>query len=369
MPDKKRQRFGDWLERHPAFKVELDEFAPLAGGQSSILFRFTCVGRPGAYVIRMEPRGNQIFLAPDIVREFRIADGLAQAGISVATPLAVETDEAILGAPFMVMAEVDGRAPLGRPSMHLAGLLPELSASQRARLTVNAIDALASVHEADWRVTHPFLGDGLGGERGLDRYLDHLSRWYDWTTQGRVFPVTDAALAYLNGNRANLTDTPDVLLWGDARPGNILFAADQSVAAVLDWEAALIGPRGLDLGYWLMMDRFHAEAIGIARSPGWPSEAETIKRYTARSGLTVPDLDYFIVMGAFFMATTMIRAADMGMASGKFAPGTRFGSDNTATQIIAAQLGLPIPPLSPDFIAHRPTAARRGCRSGWRGCH
>jgi aminoglycoside phosphotransferase (APT) family kinase protein len=122
---------------------------------------------------------------------------------------------------------------------------------------------------------------------------------------------------------------------------------------VLDWEAALIGPRGLDLGYWLMMDRFHAEAIGVTRSQGWPTEAETIARYAASADMSIPDLDYFIVMGAFFMATTMIRAADMGVASGKFAPGTRFGSDNTATQIIAEQLGLPIPPLSPDFITHR----------------
>jgi aminoglycoside phosphotransferase (APT) family kinase protein len=357
MPDSQRARFGEWLKRHPAFNAELGEFAPLAGGQSSTLFCFTCTDRPGAFVIRMEPRGNQIFLAPDIVREFRIAEGLAQAGVTVAAPIAVETDEAILGAPFMVMAEVHGCAPLGRPSMHLAGLLPELSAAERTQLAENAVDALASVHAADWRNTHAFLADEQGGEHGLDCYLDHLSRWYDWTTQGRMFPVTDAALAYLKGNRASLTDSPDVLLWGDARPGNILFAADQSVAAVLDWEAALIGPRGLDLGYWLMMDRFHAEAIGVERLPGWPGEAETIARYADASGLAVPDLDYFIVMGAFFMATTMIRAADMGMASGKFAPGTRFGNDNTATQIIAEQLGLPIPPLSPDFIAHRGLAA------------
>jgi aminoglycoside phosphotransferase (APT) family kinase protein len=151
MPESQRARFGDWLRRHPAFKQDLDEFAPLAGGQSSTLFRFTCADRPDAFVIRMEPRGHQIFLAPDIVREFRIAEGLAQAGIPVATPVAVETDAAILGAPFMVMAEVRGRAPLGRPSMHLAGLLPELSAAERRLLANNALDALASVHAADWR--------------------------------------------------------------------------------------------------------------------------------------------------------------------------------------------------------------------------
>lgn len=360
MPDGQRARLGAWLRRHPAFTAELADFAPLAGGQSSTLFRFTCTAMPGAFVIRMEPRGRQIFLAPDIVREFRIAEGLAQAGLTAAPLVAVETDPGILGAPFMVMAEVAGRAPLGRPSLHLAGLLPELSAPQRRQLANAAIDALAGVHGADWRTTHSFLADELGGQRGLDRHLDHLSRWYEWTVKGREFAVTDRALDFLKRGRAGLTDTPDVLLWGDARVGNILFGQDQAVAALLDWEAALIGPRGLDLGYWLMMDRFHAEAIGVERLPGWPSETETIARYSASAGLTVPDLDYYIVMGAFFMATTMIRAADMGENSGKFAPGTRFGRDNTATQIIAERLGLPVPPLSPDFIAHRglPSGAR-----------
>lgn len=353
MPEQQRQRFEDWLRRHPAFNAELAEFAPLPGGQSSTLFRFTCRDRPGAFVIRMEPSGRQIFLAPDITREFRIAEGLAKAAIPVAPPVAVERDAAVLGAPFMVMGEVTGRAPLGRPSMHVAGMLPDLSAERRKRLAGNAISALASIHAIDWRAAHAFLVDRVGEERGIDRYLVHLSSWYEWTVQGRTHPLTDAALAYLKAERANLVDSPDVLLWGDARPGNILFASDQSVAAVLDWEAALIGPRGLDLGYWLMMDRFHAEAIGVERLPGWPDEAETITRYNASAGAVVPDLDYFIIMGAFFMATTMIRAADMGIASGKFAPNTRFGSDNTATQIIGEMLGLPVPPLSADFIAHR----------------
>lgn len=353
MLEGQRARFGGWLERHPAFGAALDGFAPLSGGQSSTLFRFTCTGRRGAFVVRMEPRDRQIFLAPDIVREFRIAEGLAQTDVPVAQPVAVETDPAILSAPFMVMTEAQGRAPLGRPSMHTDGLLPELSEPQRRKLAMAGLDALAAIHAADWRKTHPFMAAGPGAACGLDRYLDHLSRWYDWTVQGRAFPHTDAALAYLKRSRAGLADSPDVLLWGDARPGNILYAADQSVAAVLDWEAALIGPRGIDLGYWLMMDRFHAEAIGVGRLPGWPDEGAAIAHYCARAGVAVADLDYYIVMAAFFMATTIIRAADMGLASGKFAPGTRFGHDNTATQLIAERLGLPIPPLSPDFIAHR----------------
>lgn len=348
-----RERLCDWVKAHPAFTGELTEFAPMAGGQSSTLFRFTCTSSPDAYIIRMEPRGRQIFLTPDIVTEFRIAQGLTKAGLPTAPSIAVEPSGDVLGAPFMVMGHVHGIAPLGRPSMHVAGLLTALDAAQRKRLSNAAIDALAAVHAVDWRRTHGFLSGSL------DQHLDHLDRWYQWTVQGRTFPITDAALAYLKARRAGLEESEDVLLWGDARPGNILFADDQSVAAILDWEAALIGPRGLDLGYWLMMDRFHADSIGIARSPGWPTETETVARYSASAGMDVPDLDYFIVMGAFFMATTMIRAADMGIASGKFQAKTRFGFDNSATQILADELSLPMPPLSPDFVAHRGLAA--GC--------
>jgi aminoglycoside phosphotransferase (APT) family kinase protein len=352
--ESQRERLAAWLRQHPAFgpTTEIASFAPLAGGQSSILFRLTCVGST-PYVIRMEPRGRQIFFAPNIVREYQIAEGLAQGGIPTAPLIAVEPDETILGAPFMVMGEVQGRAPLGRPSMHVAGLLTELSAAERARLSGNGVDVLAKIHAVDWRTTHPFLASEIAHSCGLDHHLDHLNRWYEWTVQGREFPLTDQALAFLKRARAGLSDTSDVLLWGDARPGNILFAGDQSVAAVLDLEAALIGPRGLDLGYWLMMDRFHADAIGITRLPGWPSEAETTARYAAASGIEVHNLDYFIILGAFFMATTIIRAADMGVASGKFAANTTFASENTATQILAERLGLPIPALSQDFSAHR----------------
>lgn len=348
-----RERLCDWIKAHPAFNGELAEFSPMEGGQSSTLFRFTCTDGPGAYIIRMEPRGRQIFLAPDIAKEFRIAQGLTEAGLPTAPPIAIELSGDVLGAPFMVMGEVHGSAPLGRPSMHVAGLLTALNSAQRKQLSNAAIDALAAVHSVDWRRTHGFLSGSL------DQHLGHLDRWYQWTVQGRTFPITDAALAFLLANRAGLEKSEDVLLWGDARPGNILFAADQSVAAILDWEAALIGPRGLDLGYWLMMDRFHADAIGIERLPGWPTETETVARYSASAGMNVPDLDYFIVMGAFFMATTMIRAADMGITSGKFQADTRFGFDNTATQILADELSLPMPPLSPDFVAHRGLAA--GC--------
>jgi aminoglycoside phosphotransferase (APT) family kinase protein len=133
----------------------------------------------------------------------------------------------------------------------------------------------------------------------------------------------------------------------------MIFGPDDRVAAVIDWEQPIIGPAGIDLGYWVMMDEFHAEAIGVERLAGWPNEAETVRRYQDLSGRSVANLDYFVVLAAFFIATTLIRQADIAVEQGRLASDTRMGHDNTTTQMIARRLGLPVPELSPDFAAHR----------------
>lgn len=352
-------RLGDWLREQPAFgcDCEIQSLEPLTGGQSSELFKLVCQASPhsatDAYVVRFEQRGRQLFLKPDIVREYRVIEGVARhSSVPVAPLMGVEGSGSVLGTPFLVMRLVEGRSPLGRPSMHVQGLLTELAEGQRRILAYNGLDAVAGIHAIDCRRSHGFLAAGEG-EAGIDRHLRRLADWYAWAARGRPFPLTDRTLDYLLTARGALRDDHDVLLWGDARPGNILFARDQSIAAVLDWEGAFIGPRALDVGYWIMMDSFHAEMIGIGRSPGWPSEAEVIERYCRVSGHEVHDLDYHIVLGAFFIATTLIRATDIGVESGRLPPDTQMAHANTATQIIAERLGLSVPPLSSDFVAHR----------------
>jgi aminoglycoside phosphotransferase (APT) family kinase protein len=306
------------------------------------------------FVIRLEQRSKQLFLAPDIAREFKVIDGVAQAGtVPVPRLIALECDVSVLGVPFLVMREVAGRSALGRPSLHIAGLLTTLGSEQRRRVAENGIAAMAAIHSIDWRESHAFLADSLDGRSGLKVHLEQLTRWYRWATQGRPYPITDQALDYLRANLERVRDNEDVLLWGDARPGNILFAEDQSVAAVLDWECALIGPRGLDVGYWMMSDEYHAEAIGVPRLPGWPSKSAVLARYRALTGRDVPDLEFFVFMGAFFLATTLIRLTDILVSTGQLFHGSNMAQANTLTQILADRLGLPVPPLSPDFVAYR----------------
>lgn len=356
---------AQWIARTPAFPPDsqIVSFNRFAGGQSSELFRLVCHSPESGeqrYIVRLEQRGKQLFMQPDIVREFQVMDGVARAGTVPVPPLiAVESDPSVLGQPFLVMAQVEGNSPLGRPSLHSAGLLTGLTPAQRRRIAENGIDAMAAIHGIDWHKSHAFLAEGSGltegsgGRTGLEAHLARLAEWYGWATQGRPFPITDRALEYLLAHKSDLQDTEEVLLWGDARPGNILFADNQSVAAVLDWEGALIGPRGLDVAYWMMSDEFHAEAIGIARSPGWPSAADVLARYRAATGKDIPDLEYFTIMGAFFMGTTLIRATDIAVEAGRLASNSAMAQANTLTQILADRLGLPVPALSPDFVTHR----------------
>ena len=53
------------------------------------------------------------------------------------------------------------------------------------------------------------------------------------------------------------------------------------------------------------------------------------------------------------MATTLIRQADRRVALGLAPPANRMGHDNTVTQMIARRLGLAVPELSADYLAHR----------------
>jgi aminoglycoside phosphotransferase (APT) family kinase protein len=347
-----------WAESFQASSqpFAIERFERLSKGQSSDLFQVSCRQgeRAAQYVVRLQPRARQLFLKPDVLREARTLQAL-EAYPRVPSPKVwwIEPDARVLDAPFFVMQHVEGRVPLGRPSLHLAGMLPELEPTRRAALWSSAMDALVAIHAVDWRKSHAFLAPAEPATSYLGNYLQKMVEWHAWTVRGRKFLLTDAALDYLLRNRSSIDDSEPVLVWNDARVGNMIFGADDRVAAVIDWEGPVIGPAGIDLGYWMMMDEFHAEAIGVSRLEGWPGAAETLARYQQRSGREVRQIDYFIVLAAFFIATTLIRQADLGVAAGRLPAGTQMGYANTTTQMIARRLGLQPPPLSSDFIAHR----------------
>ncbi|HUZ08765.1 MAG TPA: phosphotransferase family protein [Acidimicrobiales bacterium] len=326
-----------------------------AAGQSNDTMAFTATwpGGSARLVVRRQAGDNKIFRDADVLREARVLDGLRDTAVRVPSVRWTEPDPSVLGAQFFVMDHVAGRVPHGKPSIHSVGWLPTLTATEREALWCSAMDTLVAVHEVDWRRRHSFLLDGHDGDSTASAYVDWLLDWYRWTAAGREFPVTDAAAETIEARRSALGDDAAVLVWGDARVGNMIFGPDHRVAAAIDWEVASIGPAARDVAHWLFFDEFATGACGVERLKGWPDRDETVSRYESGSGRRLGDLDLFEMMEELFMATTLIRQADARAAAGLAPGGTRMGHDNTVTQMLARRLGLPVPELSPDYLAHR----------------
>ncbi len=351
-----------WLAgRLGATEVVVASLERPAAGQSNdtILCEAVADGQAQHLVVRRQAGGAAIFRRPDVLREARVLQGLAGTRVPVPVVRWTEPDPAVLGAPFFVMERVPGRVPLGKPSIHTVGWLPMLTAGERERLWASALDVLVAVHEVDWRASHVFLLDNDESGGSLETSVAALTEWYRWSTAGREFPITDAAAEHLIQRAPGLDTDERVLLWGDPRVGNMIFRDDHTVAAAIDWETATVGCAERDVAHWLFFDEFQTDAAGIARLPGWPDRTTTIARYQATSGRRLRDLAFFDIMDEFFMATTLIRQADARVARGLAPENTRMGHDNTVTQMLARRLRLPVPELSPDYLAHRGVADPR----------
>src|SRR3546814_19957051 len=80
----------------------------------------------------------------------------------------------ILGAPFLVMGKVDGRAATQKPNYNVEGWLVDLSPEERGDVWRNAIHAFAKLHRIEWRDGFEFLNQPERGEPGLEQYLNYM---------------------------------------------------------------------------------------------------------------------------------------------------------------------------------------------------
>lgn len=357
------ERLGGWIadrlraDDHVDGAVSVELLAAPASGNSNLTVPFAAhwasdtQDRTTELVLRMQVPTNQIFLDNDVLREFRVLSAL-QAVSTFPTPATrwAEPDSSVLGEPFFVMERVAGVVPAGTPSIHVTGWLSERAPAERRVAWESALQAMAAIHAVDWRSSVAFLDEGPNGTT-LEQRIAHLGQWYEWARAGRAFPVTDAALWFLQSEIPR--DDEQVLVWGDARMGNLMFNADNRVAAVLDWELASLGPAGVDLGWWLAMDEFQTTAHGIAPASGYPDRAETIAQYQELTGRTVDNVRWFEVLAAFVLTVTVIRMADIQVASGLLPPDNQMGHGNLTAQMLARWLELPVPDLDPAYAARR----------------
>ncbi|MFZ0230960.1 MAG: phosphotransferase family protein [Mycobacterium sp.] len=320
---------------------DISEFsAPPAGYSGNTVF-FTAnwtdaAGVPHAedLVLRAQADDHQLFTVPDAPRQAEVMQQLGAQGIPVPDIVGIERDAAVLGSPFYLMRRVRGRTPSDVPSWHKRGWTVDLSAAERARLCDNGLRALVDVHRVDDPDTLRFLrGDADPSRTALQRYLDNLSGWYDWCRADMVVGADTLAEAL----RVILAAAPDTdaetVVWGDARVGNMCFGDDLSVVALFDWETAGTGPPDIDLGWWLMFERFLCEALGFNRLPGIPDDDEIVRRYLQFGGMLTGDIVYYQLLAAFVLSLINNRLARLLVRDGLDAATARSYPQTSVTMI------------------------------------
>lgn len=316
-----RDRLLTWLPDrlapagHHGFRLS-ELSAPDAGYSGTTAFFTTSWITAGTVVerrlvLRMQSQVHQVFSAPDAVRQAAVMERLARhPGVSTPGIVLKETDPSVLGAPFYLMERVDGRVPPDVPSWHKRGWTAELSGSDRARMYDNALRSLVAVHAVGDEETLAFLrAAGPADRTALERYLDGLVDWHAWCLDdlhvGR--DVIDEALEVLLITAPNTT--AEGVVWGDARIGNICFADDLSVAALFDWETASTGPPDIDVGWWLVFERYLCEALGFTRQPGTPDDEAILARYEQLGGTLTGDITYYRLLAAVVLSLITNRLA------------------------------------------------------------
>jgi len=287
-------------------------------------------------VVRIAHTQRNIFLDASIERQARFIQLLYAQNIPVPQLLGWDNDEAVLGAPFLVMRRAGGVSLPQSPSYHVAGPLIELTPEDRARAWREALETIANINRIDWRADFSFLIEPAYGEPGLDHYLGWVETWRNQACAPDN-PIIDTAITYLRENLPVQTGTQ--LLWGDSNPGNFLFGGDGSVTAALDFEAASIGPAEIDLGWWFMLDRMLA--AGNPLPEGMPDREGQIAIFEQALGRKVHNLDYFEILAALRMSLVIARCGSILIEAGSLPADNQVTVYNPASAMLAGMLGLP----------------------------
>jgi aminoglycoside phosphotransferase (APT) family kinase protein len=132
-----------WLEReHPELATGPLSASLIAGGKSNLTYTDSDGSRE--YVVRRPPLGHVLATAHDMGREYRVMAALAPTDVPVPEMLAHCEDTEVIGAPFYVMAKVDG-TPYSR-----AAQLEPLGAERTRRISERMVDTLVTLHGVDY---------------------------------------------------------------------------------------------------------------------------------------------------------------------------------------------------------------------------
>ncbi len=306
-------RVTAWLEGNVPGAIAPFEFTLIAGGHSNLTYGV--VGADGSrFVLRRPPLGHVLATAHDMGREYRIISALGPTEVPVPPALGFCDDPEVNGAPFYVMAFVDGHVVRDRAAAELV-----LSPAARRIAGLQLAEVLAAIHRVDVDAV------GLGDLGRRDGYIERqLRRWHrQWEqSKTRELPEVDEV------HRILLAAVPEQrgtsIVHGDYRLDNCMVDDDGRIVAVLDWEICTLGDALADVGllavYYGGVGEFDG---GLASAPttveGFPPVDEVLAHYAAVSGRDLASIDYYVAFGYWKLACILegVYARYLGGAMGQ----------------------------------------------------
>lgn len=327
-------RLEEWMRAHvPGFEGPLaaEQFS---GGQSNPTYRLATANR--SYVLRSKPPGELLKSAHAVDREFRVTHALAQSGFPVARPLALCTDDSVIGRWFYVMELVEGR-------IFWDSTFPSVPAAQKPAYYAAMNDAIARLHAfdyadaglADFGRPSGFIARQIvlwSGQYLNDQHagrIEAMDRLVEWLP--RHIPHTKAAS----------------LVHGDFRVDNMIFHPTEPVVlAVLDWELSTLGNPLADFAYHLMMYYLPPELPGgmlgkDLQAMQIPSIDEYVARYCRTVGHPgMDDLNFYLAFSMFRFAAIVhgIKGRLLRGNAASAEAGKMVGQLETMANIAAAQI-------------------------------
>jgi aminoglycoside phosphotransferase (APT) family kinase protein len=297
----KLEPLAEYLDAQGLGEGEI-EAERIGEGHSNVTF---LVRRGGErLVLRRPPRPPLPPSAHDVLREARLLKAVEGTAVRVPRVLAVCDDESVLGVPFYVMEEVRGSV--------ITDSIPEALDTPEGREGIGRelIEALAEIHEVDWRACGL---EGFGKPSGyLERQLRRFGGLWEHNKTREVEQVQKVG----DWLGANMPESPEAtIVHGDFRLGNVMVADDPPprVVAIFDWELSTIGDPLADIGYmtvtWIQADdptdTMFSTLVTVTRREGFQTRDELVALYEERTGRSVSDLRWYQALALWKAAVFM----------------------------------------------------------------
>ncbi|MFW0783045.1 phosphotransferase family protein [Gordonia sp. CPCC 206044] len=261
----------------------------ISGGKSNLTFSVR--DDESHWVVRRPPTSGLTPSAHDMNREWAVTSALQPTDVPVAPTVAIDSDGALLGAPFTVVEFVDG------PVIRTSDDLNALSDNDVERNLDGLVETLARLHAVDY--TAVGLGEFGRPEGFAARQVKLWARQWGHVKTRELDDVDRlvTALAKRIPSTAEAT-----IVHGDYRVDNTIVDADDPgvIRAVVDWELSTLGDPLTDAALMCVYRRPGFDRV-VGFSAAWtsdryPSADEIAQRYTVRTGRDLGDWDFYLAL-------------------------------------------------------------------------